>query len=319
MPAVSVVIPTWKGTSRLQRCLKALSQQTFRDFEVIVVWNEGGDGEGIHVPAGMALRVKTSEINIGFAAAVNLGARVAQGTYLAVLNDDAFPEPGWLEALVEGMEAGEEVGACASLMVFDQHPDVVQSAGIAMDRAAIAWDRWRGRPVVEAQVGGEVFGASAGAALYRRRMWEQLGGFDERFFAYLEDVELAWRAQVAGWRCVYVPGAVVRHQGSATLGEGSPRKKILLGRNKVWMVVKNAPREDLPVILLYDLLAVFYAIVWRQDWYPLLGRLEGLRKLQPFLAQRRPGRPRLLEPLVLPWEVPKRLGMDALVRSAPTG
>ncbi|MFN3929290.1 MAG: glycosyltransferase family 2 protein [Thermoflexus sp.] len=314
MPAVSVVIPTWKGAARLQRCLEALSRQTFRDFEVIVVWNEGGNGEGIRVPTGMALRVETSETNIGFAAAVNWGVRVAQGTCLAVLNDDAFPEPGWLEALVEEMEAGEEVGACASLMVFDRQPDVVQSAGIAMDRAAIAWDRWRGRPVAEARAGGEVFGASAGAALYRRRMWEQLGGFDERFFAYLEDVELAWRAQVAGWRCVYVPGAIVRHQGSATLGEGSPPKKILLGRNKVWLVAKNAPWEDLPLILLYDLLAVIYAIVWRRDRYPLLGRLEGLRNLRPFLAQRRPGRPRLLEPLVPPWEVPKRFMGSALDR-----
>ncbi|WP_376791075.1 glycosyltransferase family 2 protein [Thermoflexus sp.] len=306
MPAVSVVIPTWRGAARLTRCLEALSRQTFQDFEVIVVWNEGGRGGGIRVPAGMALRVETSETNIGFAAAVNWGMRLARGNYLAVLNDDAFPEPGWLEALVEGMEAGEGIGACASLMVFDHRPDIVQSAGIAMDRAAIAWDRWRGRPVVEVQTGGEVFGASAGAALYRRSMWEQLGGFDERFFAYLEDVELAWRAQIAGWRCIYVPGAVVRHQGSATLGEGSPRKKILLGRNKVWLVAKNAPGEDLPVILLYDLLAVIYAIAWRRDRYPLLGRLEGLRNLRPFLAQRRPGRPRLLEPLVPPWEVPKR-------------
>lgn len=314
MPVVSIVIPTWRGTARLQRCLEALSRQTFREFEVIVVWNEGGNGGSIRAPAGMVLRVEMSETNVGFAAAVNWGARVAQGTYLAVLNDDAFPEPGWLEALVEGMEAREEVGACASLMVFDRQPDVVQSAGIAMDRAAIAWDRWQGRPVAEARTGGEVFGASAGAAIYRRQMWDQLGGFDERFFAYLEDVDLAWRAQVSGWRCVYIPGAMVRHQGSATLGEGSPRKKTLLGRNKVWLVAKNAPGKDLPVILLYDLLMVIYAIVWRQDWYPLFGRLEGLRNLQPFLAHRRPGRPHLLEPLVPPWEVPKRFMYPAIGR-----
>ncbi len=307
MPLVSIVIPTWKGSARLQRCLEALSRQTFRDFEVIVVWNEGDDRKEIRVPAGMALRVEISKTNIGFAAAANWGARVAQGLYLALLNDDAFPEPGWLEALVEGVEIGEEVGACASLMVFDQQPNIVQSAGIAMDRAAIAWDRWRGRPVAEAQIGGEVFGASAGAALYRRQMWEQLGGFDERFFAYLEDVDLAWRAQVAGWRCLYIPEAVVRHQGSATLGESSPRKKILLGRNKVWLVAKNALLEDLSVILLYDLFAVIYAIAWRWDWYPLLGRLEGLRNLRPFLSRRCPGRPRLLEPLVPPWKIPKRL------------
>lgn len=314
MPIVSVVIPTWKGKTRLQRCLEALSKQTFQDFEVIVVWNEGNRGGEIHIPPGMALQVKTSETNIGFAAAVNWGARVARGTYLAVLNDDAFPEPGWLEALVEEMEAEREIGSCASLMVFDQNPNVVQSAGIAMDSAAIAWDRWRGKPVAEALVGGEVFGASAGAALYRRQMWEQLGGFDKRFFAYLEDVDLAMRAQVAGWRCVYVPQAMVRHQYSATLGEDSPQKKILLGRNKVWLVAKNIPAENLPIVILYDLLAVAYAILWRQDWYPLLGRLKGLRNLRPFLADRRPGRLRLLEPLAPPWEVPKRFMYSTLDR-----
>ncbi len=308
MPVVSVVIPTWKGTARLQRCLEALSRQTFRDFEVIVVWNEAGDGGGICIPNGMALRVEASEANVGFAAAVNWGARLAQGAYLAVLNDDAFPEPGWLEALVAGMEAEKGVGACASLMVFDRAPDVAQSAGIAIDPAAICWDRLRGRPVVEAGEPCEVFGASAGAALYRRTMFEQLGGFDERFFAYLEDADLAWRAGTAGWRAVYVPRARVRHLTSATLGEDSPTKKFLLGRNKVWLVAKNAPAVDLPLILAYDLAAVIYALVWRRDPHPLRGRLAGLRGLRPFLADRRPSRPRILEPLVPPWKVPERFG-----------
>ncbi|RME32056.1 MAG: glycosyltransferase family 2 protein, partial [Thermoflexia bacterium] len=190
------------------------------------------------------VRLIVNHRNLGFAAAVNQGIRASSEPYIGVLNDDAFPEPGWLEALVEVMERDPQIGSCASLMVFAHQPDIVQSAGIAIDRAAIAWDRLRGRPVNEAQEGCEVFGASAGAALYRRAMLETVGLFDERFFAYLEDVDLAWRAQIAGWRCQYVPRAVVRHQTSASLGEDSPFKKQLKARNKVWMVAKNAPAED---------------------------------------------------------------------------
>lgn len=303
---VSVVIPTWRGASRLRDCLEMLSRQTFRDFEVLVIWNEWDENQRIPPLEGIELRVEANATNIGFAAAVNQGMGLARGIYLAVLNDDAFPEPGWLAALVEALESGADIGACASLMVFEHRPHVVQSAGIAIDRAAIAWDRWRGRRVEDAQVGGEVFGASAGAALYRRAMLEQLGGFDERFFAYLEDVDLAWRAGLAGWRSVYVPGAVVRHVVSATLGERSALKQWLLGRNKIWVVAKNAPAADLPIVLAYDLAAVAYALICRRDRMPLLGRLAAYRQLRAFLADRRPGRPRGLEPLVPPWKVPER-------------
>jgi hypothetical protein len=139
---------------------------------------------------------------------------MTRALYVAVLNDDAFPEPGWLEALLKVMEADPEIGACASLMVFDHRPEIIQSAGIAIDRTAIAWDRLRGYPMAHAQAPAEVFGASAGAALYRCAMLEALGGFDERFFAYLEGVDLAWRAQIAGWRCVYVPSARVFGAGA---------------------------------------------------------------------------------------------------------
>ena len=304
-PWITVVVTAWREAPWLGQCLQALAAQRFRPFEVLVVWNEGPDGW--RPPPGLPfpLRIHRNPHNVGFAAAVNQGLRMARGRYLAVLNDDAFPEPGWLEALEAAM--GEEaIGACASLMVFHHRPGIVQSAGIAIDRAAIAWDRWRGRPVAEALQPGEVFGACAGAALYRRALLETVGGFDERFFAYLEDVDLAWRAQTAGWRCVYVPEARVRHRTSAAFQEGSPRKQRLLGRNKVWLVIKNAPLEDWPLILAYDLMAVLYAWIWRRDPNPLRGRLEGWRGIKPFLADRRPGRPRCFEPLVPPWQVPAR-------------
>jgi len=305
-PSVTLVIPTWNGKDRLLRCLESLSRQTYTDFKTVVVVNGSQDRTREAVEGRPDLQIFINSENLGFAAAVNQGIRASNSPYVGVLNDDAFPEPGWLEALVSAMESDSRIGACASLMVFAHQPDVIQSAGIAMDRAAIAWDRLRGRPVMEAGEECEIFGASAGAALYRRKMLEAVGLFDERFFAYLEDVDLAWRAQIAGWRCRYVPQAVVRHLTSASFGEDSPIKKQLKARNKVWMVIKNAPASDFPLIFFYDLAAVLYALVKNRDANPLKGRLQGLKMAHLFLKDRKPGRPRILEPLVPPWQVPKR-------------
>lgn len=307
-PSVTLVIPTWNGKDWLLRCLESLSRQTYTDFKTVVVVNGSRDRTREAVEGRPDLQIFINSENLGFAAAVNQGIRSSNTPYVGVLNDDAFSEPGWLEALVSAMESDLRIGACASLMVFAHQPDVIQSAGIAMDRAAIAWDRLRGRPVMEAGEECEIFGASAGAALYRRKMLEEIGLFDERFFAYLEDVDLAWRAQIAGWRCRYVPQAVVRHLTSASFGEDSPIKKQLKARNKVWMVIKNAPASDFPLIFFYDLAAVLYTLVKNRDANPLKGRLQGLKKAHHFLKDRKPGRPRILEPLVAPWEVPKRWG-----------
>jgi len=305
--SVTLVIPTWNGKNRLLHCLESLSRQTYTDFKTIVVVNGSRDRiEAFKEQPN--LQFITNSKNLGFAAAVNQGIRASNSPYIGVLNDDAFPEPGWLEALIHAIDRDSRIGACASLMVFAHQPDVIQSAGIAIDRAAIAWDRLRGRPVNEAVKECEVFGASAGAALYRRAMLEEIGLFDERFFAYLEDVDLAWRAQIAGWRCQYVPQAVVRHLTSASFGENSPLKKQLKARNKVWMVIKNAPASDFPLILFYDWAAVLYALVKSRDTNPLKGRLQGLKRAHQFLKDRKPGRPRVLEPLVAPWQVTRRCG-----------
>lgn len=312
-----LVIPTWYGGDRLLQCLEALTRQTFTNFTATIVINGHPDKRLKATARQPSVQFIFNDQNLGFAAAVNQGIRTSSEPYIGVLNDDAFPEPEWLEALVKAMERDERIGSCASLMVFAHRPDVVQSAGIAMDRAAIAWDRLRGHPVSEALDECEVFGASAGAALYRRAMLEEIGLFDERFFAYLEDVDLAWRAQIAGWHCWYVPRAVVHHQTSASLGENSPLKKQLKARNKVWMVVKNAPAIDLPLILLYDWAAIFYTLLIGKDPHPLIGRLKGLKGMCSFLKDRRPGRPRLLEPLVPPWRVPQRWGTNALMYPAP--
>lgn len=305
-------------------CIAALRAQTFRDFEIIVVDNASTDGSREWLAEQSDVRVIRNETNAGFAAACNQGIRASDAPFVALLNDDTRAEPQWLEALVEGMSSPPHppsqqekgVGSCASLLLFADRPGVVQGAGIAVDRAAIAWDRLRGYPADSAVASRacEVFGASGGAALYRRAMLDEIGLFDECFFAYLEDVDLAWRAQRAGWRCRYMPQARVLHHTSATSVEGSAFKNRLLGRNKVWLAAKNARRRDWPIIAFYDLAAVLYAGLARGEWSHLAGRWEGIRRAWQFTrprARMRCSPP--FDPLVPPWRVPERMaaGFDA--------
>lgn len=310
-PLVSVVIPTLHPQRWLPACLASLAAQTFRDFEVIIIDNSGGDARPFVAEAiGIPVRVLVNETNTGVTATFNQGILASQAPFVALLNDDTTVAPGWLEALLEAMQR-PEIGSCASLMVYDERPEIVQSAGIAIDRAAIAWDRLGGRPVTEAQQPREIFGASGGAALYRRALFDEIGLFDARFFAYLEDVDLAWRAQRAGWRCQFVPAAYVRHKTSATSVPNSPFKNRLLGRNKIWLAAKNAPARDFPIVLIYDALAVVWAGVSRRDWSHLKGRLDALKGLKGMLKSRRQYRRNitLFDPLIAPWRVPARIGI----------
>jgi GT2 family glycosyltransferase len=321
---VTVVIPNWNGREMLDTCLVALEAQTLRDFDTIVVDNGSDDGSvawlGKSYPS---VQVIENERNRGFAAPVNQGIQASDSPYVAVLNNDAEPSPGWLAELVLAAQSDPTVGMCASRMMFADRPATINSTGLCIDRAAIVWDR-RGGEVEDGRESApvEVFGPCAGAALYRREMLNQAGLFDEDFFAYLEDADLAWRARQQGWRCLYVPSAHALHRHSATGQEGSPFKSYHLGRNKVWMVVKNYPFRALwyvvPLLLLYDLAAALYALVFLRDAHALRGRLAGLTHAREmwhkrYRAQRtargaRPERLDLpwLEPLSSPWRVLRR-------------
>ncbi|MCS7060870.1 MAG: glycosyltransferase family 2 protein [Anaerolineae bacterium] len=292
MPRVDIVIPNWNGLRYLPDCLTALQAQIFRDFSIWLVDNGSIDGSvewvRSHAPQ---VNLLTNSVNRGFAAANNQAIRAGCAPYIATLNNDTVADPDWLAELIGALEADEQLGAAASLMVFADRPAMINSAGIAVDRLGIAWDRLGGRPVTDGEdTPTPVFGACAGAALYRRAMLEEIGLFDEDFFAYLEDVDLAWRAQWAGWSAVFVPSARVVHHHSATGGEGSPFKRRLLGRNKVWLILKNYPLPYLwlywPLIWGYDAAAVARALVLGQAAGAVSGRWHG------WLAARRAWRKR---------------------------
>ena len=198
-PLVSIIVVNWNGLGLLKPCLASLRRQTFKSFEIIVVDNGSSDGSVPWLLQQSDVRLLTNTTNYGFAAANNQGIRASRAPFLALLNNDTEVESTWLAALLNAVD-DSNVGMVASLMCFASRPTIVQSAGIAIDRTAIAWDRFGGLPVDNSSVcqPADIFGPSAGAALYRRAMLDEIGLLDEQFFAYLEDVDLAWRAQRAG-------------------------------------------------------------------------------------------------------------------------
>lgn len=318
MPLVTVVIPTWNGRELLEACLGALHLQTEHDFAVVVVDNGSTDGtpEWLSQHHSQVHLIANSE-NHGFAAPVNQGIRHSTSPYVAVLNNDTAPDPGWLAALLQAAESQPHVGMVASRMVFADRPNVINSTGICVDLAGIAWDRRGGELDAddEPQV-VEIFGPCGGAALYSRQMLDEIGLFDEAYFAYLEDVDLAWRGRARGWSCLYASQARVLHRHSATGVEGSPFKRYQLGRNKVRLLAKNYPFRELwwglPLVAMYDVLAVFYALLARRDGHALRGRIAGLAALGDALKLRQhlESRPdiRFMSPVVAPWRVPGRYG-----------
>jgi hypothetical protein len=292
MAEVSVIIVNLNGKRYLERCLSTVLAQRYPSFEVVLVDNGSTDGSVALVRERFPeVRVIENGANLGFAAANNIGIRATESPYVATLNNDTWVEPDWLETLVEVMESDPRIGICASKMLFAHRPDVINSAGVCVDFAGIAWDRLGGSPDPGDGAPEEVFAGCAGAALYRRAMLDEVGLFDEDYFIYLEDVDLAWRARLMGWRCMYVPRSRVYHIYSATAKEGSAFKNFLLGRNKVWTIVKNYPGPHfwlyLPVILIYDLSSIPYSLIARGDTAALRGRLAALRSLPAAWRKRR--------------------------------
>ena len=341
----AVVILNWNGARLLPACLSSLAEQTYRDFDLYLVDNGSIDESGallddlererhpgwLSSPLPRPPVIIRNTANVGFAAGNNQAFTATNSRYVVALNNDAFPEPRWLEALVEAAGADDCVGMVASTMMFAHRPDRVASAGITLFTDGVALDNAMGAlaSTVEGRGVRSVFGASAGAALYRAEMLRDVGAFDERFFSYLEDADLAWRARWRGWRAVHNPGARVKHEYSATGGHNSPFKTALISRNRVWLLYKNMPeallRRYLPEILRYDVLAALYALS-QGNRHLLRGRIDGLRGLSRFTADRRKSltsarihpdeMARLLVPALPPGTALRyRRRLDALLRS----
>ena len=206
-------------------------------------------------------------------------------------------DAGAVEELLAVGRSAPDVGSVAAQMRFaGDRAGIINSAGIGIDRLGIAFDRLLGQPVEASETEPvEVFGACCGAALLRRAMLDDVGGFDETFFFGLDDADLAWRAQMRGWRCLYAPAAVVHHEHSATARHGSSLKYFHVGLNRVRMLAKNADGRQLrrygPAMIGYDLAYVVFAALTDRTLAPLRGRMQGLREWRTYRragAARRP-------------------------------
>ncbi|HXH24405.1 MAG TPA: glycosyltransferase family 2 protein [Vicinamibacterales bacterium] len=241
-PDVSVVIVTWNGRRYLEDCLAAVTAQVGITAETILVDNGSIDGTVDFVRARFpSVRVVALPENRGFAGGNNAGARAARAPYLAFLNNDTVPDARWLRALRDGIDEDTRFLLATSRIVYMHDPGVIDSAGDGLLRWGGAFKRHHGAPAAAASESAEVFGVCGAACLVARRVFEELGGFDEDFFASHEDVDLSYRARLRGYRCRYVADAVVRHHGSATLGTMSATAVFYGQRNLEWLYLKNTP------------------------------------------------------------------------------
>jgi GT2 family glycosyltransferase len=279
VPRVTVVVPNWNGERFLRLCLGSLRDQSFRGFETIVVDNGSVDGSIAlveeHFPE---VNVVPLGENRGIASAFNAGIEASSTEYVVLLNNDTEQDPGWLEALVRTAEDHPEAGLFASKLVDFHDRTILDGAGDAMRLSGLPYRLGHGeRDTGRFDRPGHVFGACAAAALYRKDMFDEVGLFDEDFVSYCEDGDLSFRAQLAGYRCFYVPGAVVYHMGSAsTGGKRSPTATRLGSRNSFSLLVKNLPLSSVPHILPFFIAGQLGRLITASATGSLRAHLEGL-------------------------------------------
>jgi GT2 family glycosyltransferase len=240
-PVASIVIPHWNGRHHLDDCLTSLRHQTFTDFEVILVDNGSTDGSQEYVCAQFP-EVKLIELgqNRGFTGACNTGYAASQGEFVILLNNDTEADRGWLTAVIHAFHTHAQVGMVASKMLLFDKRDHLHTAGDFYRLDGTPGNRgvWQ-KDVGQYDKEEIVFSACGGTAAYRRTMLAEIGFLDDDFYFSCEDVDLGWRANLAGWQVLYVPTAIVYHKLKAT--GGSVTGSYYDGRNFLYLIWKNMP------------------------------------------------------------------------------
>lgn len=258
---ISVIVVNWNRRELLRQALASLKAQQQVRYELLVVDNGSTDGSLEMVESDFPeVRVTRNAVNRGFCAANNQGIAAASGEFIALLNNDAEADPHWLAALSAVFEDRPDVGMAASKILMASDPRRIDKAG------HLIWpdgqNRGRGAGALDVGQFDRVESAlwpDGCAAMYRREMLDQIGGFDEDFFAYADDAELGLRARIAGWQCLYTPFAVVRHHRGATLGVDNTRRLMLIERNRILLAVKLFPAS----------------LLWRNGYYFVRRLLAG--------------------------------------------
>ena len=287
----SVIVLNWNGERFLGACLDSLRRQTLSGLETILVDNGSTDGSVELVKRDFHdVQVIALDRNIGFSGGNNQGIRHARGQYVALLNNDAEADPRWIEEIVKAFECHPEIGMCASKMILYGDRALADACGDFYTVEGVAGKIGHLEPEGQYSEPREVFGACAGAAGYRRSVLQELGGFDEDLFLVHEDSDLSFRAQLMGYRCLFVPTAIVYHHLGATIGRGSDTSVYFSQRNTEFVYLKNMPLLLLlkywPLHLLADMIS-FGAHIARGRTPPFLSaKLDALR-MMPGLVNRK--------------------------------
>ena len=293
-PFFSILILFWKSEQYLPKCLDALDQQTYRDFEVILL-NNGADNppdtDLLAQHPQLDLKILRSDHNLGFTGGNNLAARHALGEYLVLLNGDAFPELDWLDKLHQA--AMNHPNHCfASRLINANQPNLLDGEWNVYHASGLALRKNHHQPVGKSsQRLRYVISACAAASAYPRQAFELVGGFDEDFFAYMEDLDLDLRLQLAGFSFIYLPDAIVHHVGSGSTASRSAFSTYYGQRNLIWTFVKNMPGLLfyllLPAHVFFNLLYLLASLFIPAGKALRQGKRDALKKLPQMLAKRK--------------------------------
>ena len=281
---VSVVIPNYNGEKYLEKCLDSLMEQSLKPDEIIIVDNDSKD-KSIDIINKYKNKIKLIVLdkNYGFSVAVNRGIRESNSEYVALLNNDTELDKNWLEELVKCISSDKNIFSCCSKMLRYDNRNIIDDAGDFY--TALGWEQKIGdgaNACKKHMVSKEVFSACAGAAIYRKEIFDKIGYFDENFFAYMEDVDLSYRAKIYGYKNYYCADAKVYHIGSATSGSKYNNFKVkLASRNNIFLIYKNMVGWQFVLIFIF----IFLGIIVKAGFFSLkgygkaycLGIVEGLK------------------------------------------
>lgn len=282
---LTIIIPNYNGKHFMKPCLDSLMRQTYPGFQILVVDNASTDGSLEFMRENYPeIEVLSLDQNYGFSSAVNAGIRHASTPYVILLNNDTTADPRYVEEMLKAIESSPCIFSVSSKMIQMYHPDLIDSAGDLYTLLGWGVCRGTGRPVTNYTNADEIFTACAGAAIYRRKVFQKIGYFDESHFAYLEDIDIGYRAKIYGYKNMYCPTALVFHVGSGTSGSKYNGFKVKLSaRNSVWLNYKNMPLIQLcinflPLLAGYFVKTLFFCkIGFGKDY--LTGLSDGIRSL----------------------------------------
>ena len=243
MNKVSVIIPNYNGMKFVNDCMVSLQKQNYKAFDILIIDNYSTDGSYEYLVDNYPEAIiKRMDKNYGFSIAVNEGIKMSETEYVLLLNNDTEVDPNFVGELVKAIEKDDKIFAVSSKMISYWDRKVMDDAGDLYNLFGWAFQKGVGRSINEYNKKSNVFTACAGAAIYRKKVFEKIGYFDEKHFAYLEDIDVGYRARIYGYKNVYCPTAIVYHMGSATSGSKYNSFKVKLSaRNNIYLIYKNTP------------------------------------------------------------------------------